>query len=100
MAVSFVIVIGPPVITEPQNRKGIALKKGSSSTLLCRAAGYGSLTYLWERKDSRKWITVRSSSETSYKTTDTGQYRCNVTNEAGSVVSPVITVYGEYIIRN
>ena len=72
--------------------------KGSSFTILCRAAGYGSLTYYWEKNVSKKWINVDSNNKTSYKTTNTGQYRCNVTNEAGSVVSPVITVYGEYTI--
>ena len=76
------------------------LREGSSYTISCRAAGYGSLTYYWEKKESEKWITVDSTNKTSYKTTTTGQYRCNVTNEAGSVVSPVITVHGECIMRN
>ena len=92
----YVIVIGPPVIEQPQHKNDVPLKEGSGSTISCRAAGYGSLTYYWERKlPPKKWITVDSNNKTSYKTMNTGQYRCNVTNKAGSIVSPVITVYGK-----
>ena len=93
----YVIVTGPPVIKQPQQDNYVPLKEGSSYNISCRAVGYGSLTYYWERKDSEKWITVDNNNKTSYKPTTTGQYRCNVTNEAGSVVSPVITVYGELL---
>ena len=92
--------IGPPVIKRPQHSNNVPLREGSSYNISCRAVGYGSLIYYWERKDSKKWITVESRNQTSYKITTTGQHRCNVTNEAGSVVSPVITVYGEYIMRS
>ena len=92
----YIIVTGPPVIKQPLHKNNVPLKKGSSSNISCRAAGYGSLTYYWEKKDSKGWITVDSNNKTSFETTNTGQYRCKVTNEAGSVVSPVITAYGEY----
>ena len=92
------VYIGPPVIKQPQHNNNVPLKEGSSSTISCRAVGFGSLTYYWERKDSEKWITVKSTNKTSFLATTTGQYRCNVTNEAGSVISPVITVYGEFTI--
>ena len=60
------------------------------------AAGDGSLKYYWERKDAGNWVTVNNDSRISYIITGTtGQYRCNVTNEVGSVLSPVITVYGK-----
>ena len=91
----YIIVTGPPVIKQPQRKNYVPLKKGSSYTILCRVAGHGSLTYYWERKVSKKWTNVDNNNKTSYKTINTGQYRCNVTNEAGSVVSPVITVYGK-----
>ena len=71
------------------------MREGSSYTISCRAAGYGSLTYYWERKDSERWINADSNNKTSYNTKNTGKYRCKVTNEAGSVVSPVTTVYGK-----
>ena len=91
----YIIVTGPPVIKQPQHKDNVPLKEGSSYTISCRAAGYGSLTYYWERKVSKKWTNVDNNNKTSYETTNTGQYRCNVANEAGSVVSPMITVYGK-----
>ena len=67
-----------------------------SVTLQCRASGGGSLKYYWERKESAHWITVNTNNKmSSYITRTSGQYRCNVTNEVGSVISPVITVYGK-----
>jgi len=86
---------GPPVIKQPQSNNEIPLMSGSSVTVECRAAGYGSLTYYWERKDLGNWITVDNNNMTSYIIRNIGQYRCNVTNEAGSVLSPMITVYGK-----
>ena len=37
-------------------------------------------------------LAIDNNNRTSYTTNTTGQYRCNVTNEVGSVVSLVITV--------
>ena len=86
-----------PVIKQPQRNISMPLKENSNVTLQCRAAGYGSLKYYWERNDSGNWITVDNNNRTSYTTGNTGQYRCNVTNEVGSVVTPVITVYGKNV---
>ena len=69
--------------------------KGLSVTLECRATGEGLLNYYWEKENSGNWITVNKNNITSYSATTSGQYRCNVTNEFGSVLSPVITVYGK-----
>ena len=66
----------------------------SSANLQCRATGEGLLKYFWEKENSGNWITVDSNNMTSYTATTSGLYRCNATNEAGSVLSPVITVYG------
>ena len=77
---------------------------GRSITLMCRANGLGTLVYSWERRRSgSSWTTVSNDNTTSY-TTDTTltigeyMYRCNVSNEAGSVVSnsATVNVYGEY----
>ena len=64
-------------------------------TLQCRASGEGLLHYYWAKENSGNWITVNSNNMTLHMVTTSGQYRCNVTNEVGSVVSPVITVYGK-----
>ena len=37
-------------------------------------------------------LAIDNNNRTSYTTNTTGQYRCNVTNEVGSVVSLVITI--------
>ena len=87
--------LGPPVIQQPEhdNKKPV---RGSRVTLHCKASGYGSLIYYWERRisENHKWFTIdHLINKISHTTGQTGQYRCNVTNEAGSVVSPVITAY-------
>ena len=90
---------GPPVIKQPQKQpkrnNQIPLRSGSNVTVECRAAGNGSLTYYWERNDTGNWITIDNNNMTSYITRTSGQSRCNATNEAGSVLSPVITIYGK-----
>ena len=77
---------------------------GEKKHLMCRAVGLGTLVYSWERRSSgSSWTTVSNDTTTSY-TTDTTltigeyMYRCNVSNEAGSVVSnsTTVNVYGEY----
>ena len=70
--------------------------RSSTVTLQCIATGDGLLKYYWERKDSGNWVTVNNSTRESYIITGTiGKYRCNVTNEVESALSPVITVYGK-----
>ena len=88
--------LGLPVIKYPPRHYGIPVNKSSNATLHCRAAGYGSLTYFWQKKTSENWITI-SINRKSYTTRISGQYRCNVTNGAGSALSPMIIVYGEDI---
>ena len=73
-------------------------------TLMCASVGLGMLMYSWERKSSgSSWTTVSNDNTASYTTDPTltiGEYmyRCNVSNEAGSVVSnsTTVNVYGEY----
>ena len=87
--------LDPPILRQPSHDNQIPLRRNSNLTLHCRATGGGSLKYYWKRNDSGNWITVDNNNRISYTTGTTGQYRCNVTNEVGSVVSPVITVYGK-----
>ena len=89
---------GLPTIIQPQHAIKVPLRS-STVILHCKATGDGSLIYYWERNDSGNWITVDNNNRTSYTTINTGQYRCNVTNEVGSVGSPVITVYGKLWIN-
>jgi len=71
---------------------------------MCRASGLGTLIYSWEiRRSGNSWTTIDNAERTSYTTSRSvavGQYmyRCNVNNEAGSVVShyATVNVFGEY----
>ena len=92
----------PPNITRHPMSGIIPL--GFSHTLMCSAIGSGTLRYSWERSSNgNSWTTVSGDNTTAYAT-DTSlaigeyMYRCNVSNEAGSVVSNIATVilYGEY----
>ena len=92
---------GPPAITG--HPTGGDVPMGRSITLMCRASSLGTLAYFWERRSGRRrWTTVSNDNTTSY-TTDTTltigeyMYRCNVSNEVGSVVSnsATVNVYGE-----
>ncbi|XP_065886416.1 uncharacterized protein [Dysidea avara] len=89
------IVFGPPVIryVQPQYNRLVPFPERTSITLHCRATGYGSLIYYWERNITGSWITVSNRNSTQYTISTSGQYRCNVTNEAGSVVSGVTTLH-------
>ena len=88
---------GPPVIQQPQHNRALLVRTGT--TLHCRAAGYGSLMYHWETNNAGSWKAVSNKNSTHYIASTTGQYRCNVTNKAGSVVSSVITVFGEKLLK-
>ena len=74
--------------------------RDNSQPFLC------SVPYSWERSSNgSSWTIVSDDNTTSY-TTDTslaiGQYmyRCNVSNDGGSVVSniAIVDVYGKYIL--
>ena len=97
---SFYFIDVPEIIGHPV---GGDIPVNGNVNLSCIASGLGTLVYSWERSSGSSWTTVSNDNTTSY-TTDTtlaiGQYmyRCRVSNQAGSVVSNVVTVnvYGEY----
>lgn len=71
---------------------------GMNITIKCKARGLGLLKYAWEHRQSGRWTVISTGSTTSYTATTSGIYRCQVTNEAGSVVSnrTRIHIYGEH----
>ena len=92
--------LGPPVIHQPEHDNKKPVREGSRVTLHCTASGYGSLIYYWERRisENHNWFTIAYSINKNSLHASAGQYRCNVTNEAGSVVSPVIILYGKNLL--
>ncbi|XP_065895854.1 peroxidasin-like [Dysidea avara] len=94
-----VTVYGPPIITTQPTGGDVPI--GTSTTVVCRANGLGSLVYSWERNYGGSWTAVSDGNTMSY-TTDTTltigeyMYRCRVSNEAGSVESnaTIVNVYG------
>ena len=87
-----VIVHLQSILKITQHPKSVVIRKrGRFYTLKCNAIGPGTLVYSWERKSTHKWTTV-SRHRRSYTTSSPGQYRCRVTNEAGSIVSEIATI--------
>ncbi|XP_065918141.1 receptor-type tyrosine-protein phosphatase S-like isoform X3 [Dysidea avara] len=94
-------VYGPPTfLVHPV---GGDIPMGYNVTLECEASGRGLLAYLWEKRESGgDWTIVDDSNTTTYTTSISGLYQCNVSNEAGSVVSnsATVNVYGPPEIIN
>ena len=89
------VFTGPPTITtHPASQ---LTNVSISVTLYCEGASRGSITYQWETSDiyGEQWMTI---SNIQNKTLVVGtleqskQYRCIVSNEAGSTRSNVATV--------
>ena len=86
---------GPPIITTHPNSQLINIS--ISVTLDCEGTGRGSITYQWEISNINggQWMNISNSNS---KTLVVGtleqsqQYRCVVSNEAGSTRSNVATV--------
>ena len=65
--------------------------------LLCEGTGGGSITYRWESSNinGEKWVDVSNSNNKRLivrKLEQSQQYRCIVSNEAGSTRSDVATI--------
>ena len=86
---------GPPTITTHPTSQLTTLSM--SVTLNCEGTGRGSITYQWETSNINggQWMNISNSNS---KTLAVGtleqsqQYRCVVSNEAGSTRSNVATV--------
>ena len=86
---------GPPTITTHPTSQ--LINNSINVTLDCEGTGNGSITYQWETSsiNGGQWINISNSNS---KTLIVGtleksqQYRCVVSNEAGSTRSNVATV--------
>ncbi len=87
-----VTVSGPPTVTShPANRNVCA---GENTTFSVTATGSGTLSYRWQRNNADidnggkfSGVTTATLTVSSVDATVTGNYRCRVTNSAGSVNS-------------
>ena len=84
---------GPPTITtHPINQ---LTNVSMSVTLDCEGSGRGSITYHWETKRGKKWMKIKNSNDKRYVVRNlqqSQQYRCVVSDEAGSNRSNAATV--------
>ena len=89
------VFTGPPTITTHPTSQLVTSNK--NVTLDCEGTGRGSITYQWETSNINggQWMNISNSNN---KTLVVGtleqsqQYRCVVSNEAGSTRSTVATV--------
>ena len=87
-----IVLTGPPIImTQPSNQV-IAMSMGV--TLNCQGAGGGSIAYRWinRRVFGRQWMNIDTETLIVKTLEHPRQYRCVVSNEAGSTRSNVATV--------
>ena len=85
---------GPPTITI--NPIDQLINVSTSVTLDCEGTGRGSITYHWETNiNGRQWLIISNSNSKTLVVSNleqSEQYRCVVSNEAGSTRSDVATV--------
>ena len=90
---------GPPSINNPLIDQVIEVNE--RVTLNCGASGDSTITYQWQQFSNGSWMDVADSNNAEYTTdilTQSSQFRCVVTNEAGMTTSNVtILVLGENV---
>ena len=91
------VFTGPPTITTHPASQSVNI--GMSVTLDCEGTGRGSITYQWESQTSNtnggQWMNISNSNSSTLVVgtlEQSQQYRCVVSNEAGSTRSNVATV--------
>ena len=88
-------LLGPPTIaTHPTSQ---LTNVSMSVTLDCEGTGRGSITYRWETSNINggQWMKISNSNSKRYivrSIQQSKQYRCVVSNEAGSTRSDTATV--------
>ena len=89
------VFTGPPTITTHPTSQ--LTNVSMSVTLDCEGTGRGSITYHWETSNNNggRWMNISNSNNKRYLVRDlkqSQQYRCVVSNEAGSTRSDVAIV--------
>ena len=89
------VFTGPPTITtHPASQ---LTNVSMSVTLDCEGTGRGSITYQWETSNINggQWMTIINSNSSTFVVgtlEESQQYRCVVSNEAGSAIANVTTI--------
>ena len=89
------VFTGPPFITMHPASQSVNISV--SVTLDCQGTGRGSITYQWETSNisGGQWMNISNSNSSTLVVgtlEQSQQYRCIVSNEAGSTRSNVATV--------
>ena len=91
------VFTGPPTINNTLIDQVIEINE--RVTLNCKASGDGTITYQWQQFSNGSWMDIADSNNAEYTTdvlTQSSQFRCVVTNEAGMTTSDVtILVLGK-----
>ena len=89
------VFTGPPTITTHPKHK--LMNNSISVTFECEGIGNGSITYQWETSDinEEEWKYIADSNSSTFvfgTLKESLQYRCVVSNEAGSTRSNVASI--------
>ena len=91
------VFTGPPTITNPLTDQ--VIRYNERITLNCKASGDGTVSYQWQEFSNGSWMDISDGTNPEYTTdrlTESSQFRCVVSNEAGEISSAVnISVLGE-----
>ena len=89
------MITGPPSITTHPSSQLITI--AMTITLNCEGTGGGSITYHWETSkiNGGQWMNISNSNSRTLVVRNldqSQQYRCVVSNEAGSIRSNIATI--------
>ena len=82
------VFTGPPTITNPLTDQ--VIRYNERITLNCKASGDGTVSYQWQEFSNGLWMDISNSTNLEYTTdrlTESTQFRCVVSNEAGQDTS-------------
>ena len=82
------VFTGPPTIIYPLTDQ--VIRYNERITLYCNASGDGTVSYQWQEFSNGSWMGISNSINPEYTTdglTESTQFRCVVSNEAGQDTS-------------